>query len=132
MLYLNTPSSSISNLVLYPRSAFGKEIIFVLGSIQFNSVINGQLIPTRYYPRNSKIDERNHTRQDDLQFDRELQTKYWNIRVNTEILGMNDVDTYSFDNACKWWDKEGHEENSMTTYRISWLYKKHCSSLYPH
>ena len=36
MLYLNTPSSSISNLVLYPRSAFGGEIIFVIGSIRFN------------------------------------------------------------------------------------------------
>ena len=36
MLYWNTPSSSISNLVLYPRSAFCGTIIFVIGSIRFN------------------------------------------------------------------------------------------------
>ena len=36
MLYWNTTPSSISNLVLYPRSALGGEIIFVLGSIRFN------------------------------------------------------------------------------------------------
>ena len=36
MIYLSTPSSSISNLVLYPRSAFGGKMIFVLGSIRFN------------------------------------------------------------------------------------------------
>ena len=36
MLYWNTPSSSISNFILYPHSAFGREIIFVLGSIRFN------------------------------------------------------------------------------------------------
>ena len=36
MLYYNTPPSSISNLVLYPRSAFGRKIIFVLRSIIFN------------------------------------------------------------------------------------------------
>ena len=44
MLYLNTPPSSVSNLVLYPCSVFGGEIIFVIGSIQ--SGINGQYIPT--------------------------------------------------------------------------------------
>ena len=32
MLYQNTPSSSIPNLVLYPRSAFKGKIIFVLES----------------------------------------------------------------------------------------------------
>ena len=36
MLYWNNPSSSISNLVLYPRSSFGGKIIFVLGLIWFN------------------------------------------------------------------------------------------------
>ena len=36
MIYLNTPPSSISNLVLYPCSAFGVKIIFVPGSILFN------------------------------------------------------------------------------------------------
>ena len=35
MLYRNNNSSSISNLVLYPRSGFGGKI-FVLGSIRFN------------------------------------------------------------------------------------------------
>ena len=42
MLYLNTSPSSISNLVLYPRSAFGRKIIFVLGSLLIQLVINGQ------------------------------------------------------------------------------------------
>ena len=36
MLYRNTTSSSISDLVLYPRSEFGREMIWVLGSIWFN------------------------------------------------------------------------------------------------
>ena len=35
MLFGNTSSRSISNLVLYPRSGFGGKI-FVLGSIRFN------------------------------------------------------------------------------------------------
>ena len=35
MLFGNTASKSISNLVLYPRSGFGGKI-FVLGSIRFN------------------------------------------------------------------------------------------------
>ena len=35
MLFGNTSSRSISNLVLYPRSGFGGET-FVLGSIRFN------------------------------------------------------------------------------------------------
>ena len=36
MIYLNTPSISISNLVLYPRSEFDGKVIFVLGSIRLN------------------------------------------------------------------------------------------------
>ena len=36
MIYWNTPPSSISNLVLYPRSALDRKIIFLLGSIRFN------------------------------------------------------------------------------------------------
>ena len=39
-----------------------------------------------YYSRNSKIDESNLTRQDDLQLDMNLQTKYWSIKVNTSSL----------------------------------------------
>ena len=35
ILYWNTPLSSISNSVLYPRSGLGRRI-FVLGSIRFN------------------------------------------------------------------------------------------------
>ena len=42
-------------------------------------------------------------RQDDFQLERKLQTKDWSIRVNTSILGMNDVDTYHLGKACEWW-----------------------------
>ena len=36
MLYWNNLSISISNLVLYTRSAFGRKILFLLGLIWFN------------------------------------------------------------------------------------------------
>ena len=64
------------------------------------------------YPRNSNIDERNRTRQDDFQLERKLQTKNWSIRVNTSILGMNDVATYYLGKACKWW----YESNPAEFY----------------
>ena len=36
MLYWNTPPNSISNLVMYPRSALGGKIIFMIRLIRFN------------------------------------------------------------------------------------------------
>ena len=66
--------------------------------------INQPRVDERYYSINPKIDESNRTRQDDFQLDRKLQTNDWSIRVNTSILGMNDVDTYYLGKACKWWD----------------------------
>ena len=65
--------------------------------------INQLRVSEIYYYRNPKIDERNCTRQDYLQLEGKLQTKDWSIRVNTSILGMNDVDTYYIGKACKWW-----------------------------
>ena len=65
--------------------------------------INQPRVAERYYSRNSKIDESNCTRQYDFQMDRNLHTKDFSIRVNTSILGMNDVDTYYLGKACKWW-----------------------------
>ena len=67
--------------------------------------INQPRVAESYYSINSNIDESNRTRQDDFQFERKLQTKYWSIRVNTSILGINDVDNYYIGKACKWWDK---------------------------
>ena len=72
--------------------------------------INQPRVAERYYSSNSKIDESKRTRQDDFQLERKLQTKDWSIRVNTSILGMNDVDTYQLGKACKWWDDRYHAE----------------------
>ena len=76
--------------------------------VQFE--INKPRVDERYYSRNPKIDESNQTRQDDFQLERNLQTKDWSIRVNTSILGMNDVDTYYLGKPCKWWDDRNPEE----------------------
>ena len=65
--------------------------------------INQPRVAERYYSSNSKIDDSNRTRQDDFQLDRKLQTKDWSIRLNTSILGMNDVDTYYIGKDCEWW-----------------------------
>ena len=51
MIYWNTPSSSISNLFLYPCSAFGGEIVFVLRSIRFNWEWMGNILLHRLTPR---------------------------------------------------------------------------------
>ena len=72
--------------------------------------INKPRVAEIYYSSNSKIDENNRTRQDDLQLKRKLQNKDWDIRVNTSILGMNDVDTYCTGNACNWWDERNPAE----------------------
>ena len=42
---------------------------------RFEFDINQQRVAERYYSRNSRIDERNRTRQDDFQLERKLQTK---------------------------------------------------------
>ena len=47
----------------------------------------------RYYSINSKIDERNCTRQYDLQLERKIQTNDCSIKVITSILVMDDVGT---------------------------------------
>ena len=64
--------------------------------------INQPRVAERYYSRNSEIDESNRTRQDDLQLQGKLQTKYWSIIVNTSILGMDNFDTYYLDKAFEW------------------------------
>ena len=70
-------------------------------SVEFD--INQPRVSERYYSINTKIYESNRTRQDDFQLDRKLHSKDWSIRVNTSILGMNDVDTYYLGKDCKWW-----------------------------
>ena len=69
-----------------------------------SSEINQPRVSEIYYSRNLKIDESNHTRQDNFQLERKLQTKDWSIKVNTSILEMDDVDTYHIGKACDWWD----------------------------
>ena len=68
--------------------------------------INQPRVAERYYSSNLRIDESNHTSQDDFQLERKLQIKDLSIRVNTSILGMNDVDTYYLGKACKWRDEK--------------------------
>ena len=60
-------------------------------SVEFD--INKPRVVGIYYSRNSNIDDINRTRQDDFQLKRKIQTKDWSIRVNTSILGINDVDS---------------------------------------
>ena len=48
--------------------------------------------------------------QDDFQLERNLQTKDWSIKVNTPIIGMDDVDTYYLGKACDWWDDRNPTE----------------------
>ena len=52
-------------------------------SVRFDFEINQPRIAEIYYSINSKIDERNCTRQDDFQLERKIQTKDWISRVNT-------------------------------------------------
>ena len=47
--------------------------------------INQPRVAEIYYFKNPKIDEINHTRQDDFQLERKLQTKDWSINVDTSI-----------------------------------------------
>ena len=50
--------------------------------------------------------------QDDFQLERNIQTNYWSIRVNTSIIGMNGVDNYYLGKACEWWDDRNPAELS--------------------
>ena len=68
--------------------------------------INQPRVAERYYSINSKVDESNCTGQDDFQLERKIQTKDCSIRVNTSILGTNDVDTYYLGKDCKCWDEK--------------------------
>ena len=63
-----------------------------------------------YYYINSNIDEINRTRQDYFQLERNIHTKYWSIRVNTSILGMNDVDTFYLGKNFEWRDDRSPAE----------------------
>ena len=72
--------------------------------------INQPRVAEISYSIDSKVDESNHTRQDDLQLDRKLQTNDLSIRVNNSILVMDDVDTYYIGKACKWWDDSNPAE----------------------
>ena len=65
--------------------------------------INQPRVAERYYSRNSKIDESKCTRQDDLQLEGKIQTKYWSIIVNTSILVMNGVVAYYTGKSCELW-----------------------------
>ena len=66
--------------------------------------INQPRVSEIYYSVNQKIYESNRTIQDDLQLKRNIQTKDWSIRVNTSVIGINDVATYYLGKTCKWWD----------------------------
>ena len=55
--------------------------------------INQTRVDERYNSKKLKIRESSRTRQDDFQLERKLQTKYWSIKVNSSILGMDDVNT---------------------------------------
>ena len=68
-----------------------------------NFDINQPRVAERYYFRNSKIYERNRTRQNDFQLEREFHTKDCSIKVNTPILLMDGVDTYYLGKDCEWW-----------------------------
>ena len=72
--------------------------------------INQPRVSEIYYSINQKIDQSNRKRQDDLQLDRKLQTKDWSIRVNTSVIGINDVATYYLGKTCKWWDERNPAE----------------------
>ena len=72
--------------------------------------INQPRVAERYYSRNTKIDESNLMRQYYFQLERKIQNKDWSIRVNTSILGMNDVDTYYLGKACNWCDDRNPAE----------------------
>ena len=72
--------------------------------------INKPRIAERYYSRNLNTDESNCMRKYDLQLEGKLQTKDWSIKVNTSILGMDDVDTYYLGKDCEWWDDRNPEE----------------------
>ena len=63
-----------------------------------------------YYSACGKIDHSNRIRQNEFQMERKLETKQWDIRVNTSILGMIDVDTYLLGKQCKWWDDKDPKE----------------------
>ena len=72
------------------------------GIVEFD--INHPRMAERYYSRNLNIGEINRTRQDDLQLERKLQTKYWSIKINTSILGMDYCDNCYLGKAFEWWD----------------------------
>ena len=42
-------------------------------------------------------------------FESNLQTKDWNIRVNTSILGINDVCNFYIGKYCNWWGERNPE-----------------------
>ena len=66
--------------------------------------INQLRVAEIYYYITPKIDETNRTRKDYFHKERKLQTKDWSIKVNTSILGMDDVDIYYLGKACDWSD----------------------------
>ena len=50
--------------------------------------------------------------QDDFQLEWKVHTKYWSIKVDTKILGMDYVDTYYIGKACEW----GYDRNTSYFY----------------
>ena len=103
---------------LKPGMPYSRDRIRQLGGIPnsntfcFEFEINQPRMAEIYYSRNPKIDESNHTRQDDFRLERKLQTKDCIIRVNTSIIGTNYVDTYYFCRACEWW----YDRNPVELY----------------
>ena len=87
-------TSSLKNCTPYARDRLRKlDDIPNIDPVCDEFEINQPRVAEMNYSRNSKIDESNRTRQYYFQLDRKPQTKDWGIRVNTSILGMNDVDT---------------------------------------
>ena len=56
-----------------------------------------------YYSGNATIDQHNCICQQQLKFEKKLQVRIWDCRVNLSILGFNNVDTYNFGKAMGWW-----------------------------
>ena len=72
--------------------------------------INQPKVDEIYYSSYSNINESNRRSQDDFQLERKLQAKDWSIRVNTSILGLNDVYTYYLGKYFEWWYYRNPEE----------------------
>ena len=108
--YLISNTSSLKPSTSYARDRLLQVDDSPKDTVHFEFDINKPRVDERYYSINLNIDEISCTRQYGFQLESKLQTKDWSIRVNTSILGMNDVDTYYLGKACEWWDDSNNEE----------------------